>query len=210
MSVLGATGGCEYTLGVLPGYIFITTNDIYDQIQTIGYLNGVTPTGVGFLDTSPGFMDGQFVFVSTTDKKDVLMKVSIDGSSNINLVPFTTAFYYKFITPTFSSVTTATQLSATRNASVSYSFSGTITISVLGGQSITANLKYADNVGMSTNVVTLDTSITSNSGVLGLSQTNSLKLNGIIPAGKYRQVTFSVTGSATAPSSIASSQEVLL
>lgn len=114
-----------------------------------------------------------------------------------------------FSTPTFSSSTTATQLSTTRDALVSYCYNATVTISVLAGQSVTASLKYADNSGMTTNPVLVDTSITSNSGVLGLTQVNALKLSGIVPAGKFRQVTFSVSG-ATAPSALASGQEVLL
>ncbi len=115
-----------------------------------------------------------------------------------------------FATPTFNQSTTAAQLSATRDAEVFYSYNATVAISVLAGQSVTATLRYADNSGMSTNVVTLDTAATSNSGVLGLSQTNTLRVGGIVPAGKFRQVTFSVAGGATAPAAILSGQEVLL
>lgn len=92
---------------------------------------------------------------------------------------------------------------------VSYDINATVAISILAGQSITATLRYADNSGMSTNVVTVSTQTASNSGVLGLSQTNTLKLSGIIPAGKYRQITFSSSGSPTLPSSFAAAQEVL-
>lgn len=115
-----------------------------------------------------------------------------------------------YSTPTFSGSTAATKLSATRDAAVSYDYDATIAISVLAGQSITATLKYADDSGMTTNVVTVSSQIASNSGVLGLSQTNTLKVAGRIPANKYRQVTFSVTGSATAPSTLKAGQEVLL
>ena len=61
---------------------------------------------------------------------------------------------------------------------------------------------------MSTNVVTVDSDVTLNSGVLGLNQTNGLKVSGRIPANKYRQVTFTTTGGASAPNAIASGQEV--
>lgn len=114
-----------------------------------------------------------------------------------------------FSTPTFSSSTTVTRLSTTRDASVQYSYNATVAISLLSGQSITATLKYADNSGMSTNLVTCDSQNTSNSGVLGLSQTNTLKVSCIIPANKYRQVTFATSGGATAPAALATGQEVL-
>lgn len=115
-----------------------------------------------------------------------------------------------FSTPTFSGITTAAQLSTTRDAEVSYDIDATVTISLLAGQSVTATLRYADNSGMSTNVVTVSSQTTSNGGVLNLTTTNTLKLSGWIPAGKYRQVTFSTTGTGTAtPSAIKAGQEVL-
>lgn len=110
--------------------------------------------------------------------------------------------------PTFNSATTATQLSSTTEADVFYAFDATVTISLLAGQSVTATLKYADNSGMSTNVVTVDSATTSNSGVLNLTQTNTLRIGGKVPAGKYRQVTFAVAGSgAAAPTTIKAGQE---
>lgn len=115
-----------------------------------------------------------------------------------------------FSTPTFNGSTTAAQLSTTRDAQVTYTYNATVAITILAGQSVTAILKYADNVAMTTNPVTVCTSITQNSGVLGLTQVNSLTVAGMIPAGKYRQVTFAVTGSAATPNSLASGQEVLV
>lgn len=115
-----------------------------------------------------------------------------------------------FSTPTFTQATTATQLSATRDAQVSYDFDATVAISLLAGQSVTALLQYADNSGMSTNVVTVSSQTVNNSGVLGLTQINTLKLSGDIPAGKFRKVTFTVTGGATAPAAIKAGQEILL
>lgn len=115
-----------------------------------------------------------------------------------------------FGTPTFNGSIAATQLSATRDALVSYVYNATVSISLVAGQSVTATLRYGDNAGMA-NAVVVDSSVTSNSGVLGLSQTNALKLTGIIPAGKFRQVTFSVNGNgAAAPNALAAGQEVLL
>lgn len=116
-----------------------------------------------------------------------------------------------FSTPTFTTSTTATQLSSSRDVYVSLGYDATVTISLLSGQSVTANLKYADNVGMSTNSITVDSCKIANSGVLNLTQTGTLQLKGIIPAGKYRQVTFAVSGTgAAAPTVLTSGQEVLL
>lgn len=112
--------------------------------------------------------------------------------------------------PTFASSTSATKLSTGRDAEVSYDYDATANISLLAGQSVTATLKYADNSGMSTNVVTVSSQQTGNSGVLGLTNVNTLKVSGSIPAGKFRQVTFAVTGGAAAPSAIKAGQEVLV
>lgn len=131
-------------------------------------------------------------------------------SADIIWVSPTMASARTFSTPTFSSSTTATQLSTTRDAQVQYAYDATVSISLLAGQSVTATLQYADNSAMSTNLVTVDSTVTSNSGVLGLTQVNTLKVSGEIPAGKYRKVTFAVTGSGTAtPTTLKSGQEVL-
>jgi hypothetical protein len=114
-----------------------------------------------------------------------------------------------FSTPTFNSATTATQLSTTRDANVQYVFDAAMT-TLLTTQGITATLRYADNSGMSTNVVTVSSNTINTGGILSLTINNSLQLSGIIPAGKYRQVTFSTSGGATAPSALASGQEVLI
>lgn len=210
MALISVIATCEDTLGAIPSLLLVNTSDTSAVVQNTGYLNGAPISPSGFLSTPPAFLNGQIVIVKTTDMNAIFMRVSIDGSSNVNLVPYGGISSRTFTTPTFSNVTTANQLSAVKDALVNYSFSATVTISVLTGQSVTANLKYADNSGMSTNVVTLDSCTTSNSGVLGLTQTNSLKLSGIIPAGKYRQVTFAVTGSATAPNALTGGQEVML
>lgn len=113
------------------------------------------------------------------------------------------------LAPNFSAVTTAGQISTSRSALVNYEFPGALALSLLTGQSVTATLKYADNSGMSTNVVTADVSSVGASGLAGLAQTNSLKLTGEIPPGKYRQVTFATTGGATTPATLTVAQEVL-
>lgn len=115
---------------------------------------------------------------------------------------------YTYQTATFLNSTTATQISSTKEAYVQYSYDATVTISLLAGQSVTAILEYADNSGMSTNLVTLDAAVTSNSGVLNLTQTNTLKVSGFVPPAKYRRVRFVTAGTGvSAPTSIKSSQE---
>lgn len=141
----------------------------------------------------------------------ILPAAAISGSyndlSNKPTIPTINAPSYS--TPTFSSATTAAQISATRDADVRYSFPASIT-SILGTQTITAMLKYADNVGMSTNAVNVLVDTLSVGGVLSLAVTNGLQLFGRIPAGKYAQVTFTVSGGATAPSTLSAGQVVLI
>lgn len=122
-----------------------------------------------------------------------------------------------FSTPTFAGVTTAAQLSATRDAEVSYEFDASIAITVLGTQTVTATATYADNSAMTTNPVIFDSQGFTGGGVAGLTQTQTLKLSGYVPAGKYRKVTFATSsvsglglGAPTAPSALKSGQEVLL
>ena len=114
-----------------------------------------------------------------------------------------------YATPTFASSTSATQLSTTREAWVQYAYLGTANISLLAGQAINVFLEYADNAGMTTNLVLVDYDNIGNSGVLGLTTSNGLKVNGFIPAGKYRRVRFTSTGSPTLPSTIQAGQESL-
>lgn len=116
-----------------------------------------------------------------------------------------------YSTPTFSSITTATVLSSTRKSQVNYDIDASVSISLLAGQSVTAILTYADNSGMSTNPVVVSSQTTTNSGVLGLTQSNTLKISGMIPPNKYRKVTFSVTGTGVVtPTTLKAGQEILL
>jgi len=68
---------------------------------------------------------------------------------------------------------------------------------VLGNASLTATLQYADNSGMSTNLVTVCSGRNSIAGVLSLTNINTVMLSGVIPAGKYRRIVTAVTGTGT-------------
>lgn len=114
-----------------------------------------------------------------------------------------------YLSPAFSAVTTATQLSTTRNSYVNYVFPTSMT-SLLTSQALTATLQYADDSGFTTNVVTVNVDVQGCSGIVSLTLAGRLQVNGRIPIGKYRKVTLSQTGGATVPTTISSSQEVLL
>lgn len=114
-----------------------------------------------------------------------------------------------FSTPNFSSVTTATQLSSSRSAFVIYTFPTSMT-TLIASQTLTATLQYADDSGFTTNVVTFNSDTQGCSGIINLTLSGRLQVSGMIPAGKYRKVTLAQTGGATVPTTISSSQEVLL
>lgn len=120
--------------------------------------------------------------------------------------PSTTASYSS---PAFSSITTATRLSTTRDAYVNYVFPTSMT-SLLTSQSLTATLQYADDSGMSTNLITANVDVNGCSGILSLTLAGRLQVSGRIPPNKYRRVVLAQTGGATVPTTISSSQEVLI
>lgn len=112
--------------------------------------------------------------------------------------------------PTFNSVTTAQKLSQYLCAKVNYAFPVNYGATLVIGQTINAFLRYADDEEMSENVVTIDMDSAIIESGLVVTLGKMLKLNGIIPPNKFRQVTFSVTGAgATAPSVLSSGQEYL-
>lgn len=114
-----------------------------------------------------------------------------------------------YSTPNFSSATTATKLSTTKDAFVNYTFPTSMT-SALISQSITATLKYADDAAMTTNVVTVNADVQGCGGILTLTLSGALQVSGRIPMNKFRIVTLSQTGGATVPTTLSSGQEVLL
>lgn len=117
-----------------------------------------------------------------------------------------------FATPT-RSLNSAFQVSSTRAAMVSYTVDIASTLSLTSGQTGTVTLQYADDSGFTTNVKTVQSSANGNTGSLtiglGLTQTATASLTGIIPAGKYvRLVTANTTGTPTF--TMRTAQEVLL
>ncbi len=107
----------------------------------------------------------------------------------------------------------AFQISTTRDAMALYSVSIPCALSLTNGENGAVVLEYADDSGISTNVVTVGTVRNGNTGtlVIGLNtlQTYGAQISGMIPAGKYvRLRPVDTTGSPT--QAFVSSQEVLL
>lgn len=138
-----------------------------------------------------------------------------DGAQSLNLAMFTAVENYAenncpltfgptdrrflsgriFVPPVLSqssasrSLNSAYQISALRNALVSYSVEIECTLTVSGGETGTVFLEIADDSGFTTNVQELCRSVNGNSGTLtiGLSLTQTLVANveGVVPGGKY-------------------------
>lgn len=103
----------------------------------------------------------------------------------------------------------AFQISTERDVQVAYSVNILCASSALAGQKGRATLKYADDSGITTNVVSVCEIENSTGPLLGLSNGNTQVLAGRIPAGKYvKIVPDQVTGTPTI--TFVRSQEVLL
>lgn len=104
-------------------------------------------------------------------------------------------------------------ISSSQDAQVSYAVNIAATLSLTTGQTGTVYLEYADDSGFTTNVVDVQSSVNGNSGSLtlglGLGQSVTASLSGMVPAGKYvRLRTVNTTGTPTF--TFATAQEVLL
>lgn len=106
-----------------------------------------------------------------------------------------------FTNPT-RSLNSAFQISTTQVAAVSYAVDVAATLSLTTGQTGTVVLEYADDMAFTTNVKTVQSSINGNAGTLaiglGLTQTATATLTGVIPVGKYvRLRTVNTVGTPT-------------
>lgn len=111
------------------------------------------------------------------------------------------------------SLNTAFQISTSSDVSVNYSVDIAATLSLTTGQVGTIILEYADNSGMSTNVIEVGRYVNGNAGSLAiglnLTQTSTANIGGMIPAGKYVRIrTINTTGTPTF--TYRSGQEILL
>lgn len=113
-----------------------------------------------------------------------------------------------FATPT-RTAGTAFQISTSRDASVVYSIPITSNATLVAGSQSSASLQYADNSAMTTNLVTLPGDAFGVASGLLVSGIGSLKLLGLIPAGKWVKITTSnLAGTPTLGAIVA--QEVLI
>lgn len=117
-------------------------------------------------------------------------------------------------TPSFSTTTrsfaTAFQISSTRNAIVNYSVPVTSAATLLAGSQAGLTWKYADDVSMTTNVVTLPPAQFGASSGLVVTAVGTLGLSGVIPAGKYVMISQNTLAGTPTYSSTISAQEVLI
>lgn len=82
---------------------------------------------------------------------------------------------------------TAYQLSTTQDTHVAYEVDIAIT-SLLATTQGTVFLDYADNSTFTTNLVTISSGTSAIGGVLSITNTGTVTLSGIIPAGKYMRI----------------------
>lgn len=128
------------------------------------------------------------------------------GELNVPTPPAVASRVFTAMTPTLNS---AAQLDASRDVLVSYSVDITVGALLVAGTSGTVVLEYADNLAMTTNVVTVGQSTVATGGVLNITNTSSATLSGIIPAGKYRRIR-TVNNTGTPTFTTRASQEVKL
>jgi len=103
----------------------------------------------------------------------------------------------------------AFQISATQDAQVHYTVDISVTSLVLAGQSGRVVLEYADNSGMTANVVTVSSSTNATGGVLNVTNLGTGNVTGMIPAGKWVRIR-TVNVASTPTFTFQSAQEVLL
>lgn len=203
--------------------VFVTT-------VTTNYPNNQYCIMTFFDTTSQTFVDFQYIIlptnntINTTNDAIAFIKAAVYTEAGVKGYTITDADFIANwpitgipnVTPSYTnptrSLNSAFQISSTRNARVSYAVQIAANLSLSGGQMGTVVLEYADDSGITTNVVTVQTLANGNTGTLtiGLNtvQTVIISLSGDIPAGKYVRIrTVNTTGSPTF--TFVSAQEVL-
>lgn len=225
---LSIMAGAPTKMGRINDLILDSMNAIYATNVKLDSTSDVTTAVVTYDLTCPGQgnSSGSVNLALPTSGQE------INDAIKINLVAFALSAYsltipldraivegsitdpipHSFANPS-RSLNSAFQISTSRDSMVSYTVDIAATLSLTTGQTGTVTLKYADDSGMTTNVVTVQSSVNGNGGTLaiglGLTQTASCSLTGIIPAGKYvKLVTANTTGTPTF--TMRAAQEVLL
>lgn len=190
-----ATTGAYSDLTGRPSLATVATSGLYADLLSKPSFATVATTGS---------------YVDLTNKPSIpAAQVNSDWNAVSGVAQILNKPAMSFSNPTFSSCTTSTQLSATRPCQVYYNFPTSMS-SILGSLSVTATLQYADDVGMSINLVNLNSDSQGCSGLLNLTLVGRLQVQGMIPPGKFRRVVFSQSGGVTVPSTLSSGQEILI
>lgn len=223
--------------GVLDGFsdtdfgtndvMYATGSETFSTVTSTSY-------GRGLLNSASAAALKSSLSISTSDVSGYVAPVSADWSSSSGLSQIinkpslstvaTSGSYNdlsdkpsipaaaSFSNPT-RSLNSSFQISSSRNALVSYTVDVSSALSLSGGQTGTVTLKYADDSGFTTNVVSVQSAVNGNTGTLtiglGLTQTGTASITGMIPAGKYVQIQTANT-SGTPTFTFRAAQEVLL
>lgn len=190
----GQSGKVLSTNGSSPQWVAAGVGTITSITAGTG-LSGGTITGSGTISLPNTGTAGTYAGVTT------------DAQGRV-----TAGTTYSFANPS-RSLNSSFQIDASRPVLVSYTVDIGATLTLSGGATGTVFLEYADNSGMSTNLVTLGSTVNGNTGTLTvgltLTQTASASLVGVIPAGKYVRLRTANT-SGTPSFTFRSAQEVLL
>ncbi len=173
---------------------------------------------LGLVDTTLAFYSGGSLGLSSAKNAEIAGKFQspsgttgqyVRGDGSLATFPTIPSVPTRTFTNPARTLNTAFQISATQDAQVVYTVDISVTSLLLAGQSGRVILEYADNVGMTANVVTVSSSPNATGGVLNVTNLGSGNVTGVIPAGKYVRVrTQNVTGTPTF--TLQSTQEVLL
>lgn len=188
--------------------------------------SGILNEGVLLVDNTGTVVTGNYTSVALSSNSPVSVQAGLTGAaisyaagqgytitaSDVIMGTIFAPNNRTFTNPT-RSLNTAFQVSATQDSQVAYTVNVAATLSLTSGATGTVLLEYADDSGFTTNVVTVQTSVNGNTGTLaiglGLTQTGTASLSGMIPAGKYAKlVTANTAGTPTF--TMGNAQEVLL
>lgn len=172
--------------------------------HTMAEVQALTTTIASLTATNAALASSITLKLTTPTGSSTTQYVSGDGS--LQTLPVVAPRSFATITLAVGSVT---QVSTTRDAQVAYPVDVSVSSLLLGTAQGTICLRYADNVGMSTNLVTVMCGTNSTNGVLNVVNIGTVTLNGIIPAGKFRRLDFT-TNAGTATGTSRQGQEVLL
>lgn len=160
------------------------TNAVNSKVSITTLTNGLS-TKVNTASVSTVALSGAYADLSG---KPALATVATTGAySDLSGKPsIPSALSFSFANPTHT-LNTAFQLNATTGTLANYTVDVTIN-SLLTTIQGTVILEYADNSGMSTNVVTVNTATSSIGGILNIANTGTVTLGGMIPAGKWVRI----------------------